>query len=180
MISIVTGTRLVAARVSGQPARAKHACTCRGNHPSTRPDPSWARWRDAAVPALRVYWADRRTLTGPVLASVTAVFQRPQEPRKTYRLHGVDHPYPYDWTDERIPFVGTPDQDQVWKAGLDVMVQAGILSDDRLVVGDGGYSRRWYTAVGEQPSVEVRLWDAILLTGISPQSSLPLPLGGAC
>jgi hypothetical protein len=114
------------------------------------------------VPALTAYWLGRPTLHSPVLASVTAIFHRPLKPRETYRLNGKDHPYPYDWTPERIPFVGTPDQDQVWKAGLDVLVQAGILFDDRLVVGDAGKSRRWYAAEGEQPCVEVRLWKAIL------------------
>lgn len=152
------GRPLVAVRIHGQPARAKHACTCRGGHPGTRPDDSWKAWRAGAVPGLRAWWAGQDPITGPVVAQVVAVFQRPKAPRRRYTLGGVERPYPYPWTSDRVPYVGTPDWDQVGKAGVDVLVKAGILLDDPLVVDAS--TPRWYTAVGESPSVEVRLWAA--------------------
>lgn len=152
------GTPLVAVRIHGQPARAKHACTCVGGHPGTRPDDGWKAWRGAAVPNLAAWWAGREPIALPVVAQVVAVFQRPRSPRRTYTLRGVERPYPYAWTDARVPFVGRPDWDQVGKAGVDVLVQAGILLDDPLVVD--ATTPRWYTAVGESPCVEVRLWAA--------------------
>jgi Holliday junction resolvase RusA-like endonuclease len=110
------------------------------------------------VPNLREWWAGRDPIAVPVVAQVVALFQRPQKPRLTFTLRGVERPYPYPWTDGRVPFVGRPDWDQVGKAGVDVLVQAGILLDDPLVVD--ATTPRWYTAVGESPCVEVRLWTA--------------------
>lgn len=152
------GKPLVACRIAGQPVRAKHACTCFNNHPSTRPIENWAEWRAAAVGGLSLWWDGRPTIAVPVIAQVTAVFERPREPRTTYTLKGVERPYPFAWTSGRVQFVGRPDWDQVGKAAVDVLVHAGILLDDPLVT-DGG-TPRWYAAEGEGPCVEVRLWHA--------------------
>lgn len=103
-------------------------------------------------------WGPQLPIDVPVIVQVTAVFARPARPRRTYTLKGVVRPYPYPWTSERIPYVGRPDWDQVGKAGVDVLVQAGILVDDPLVV-DGG-TPRWYAAEGELPGVELRVWSA--------------------
>lgn len=170
--------QLLAVVLDGQPQRAKHACQClaKGKRrkidgawwvpldrilPSTRPEEKWKEWRDESVASLLELKAelDLPRLRVPVLARVTAVFRRPQGKKTTHTLDGVEEAYPYEWVPERVPFVGKPDHDQVWKAALDVCVQAQLLVDDRLVVGDKG-SRRWYAAEGEDPCVEVRLWRA--------------------
>lgn len=156
--------RLFGARIPGQPARAKHACTCRVvrvgtrwvGRPGTRPLDAWSEWRDAVVPQLQARWR-HPPITTAVRARVVAVFQRPLEPRLTHTCKGLTLPYPYEWTDERVGFVGKPDWDQVYKAATDVLVHAGILLDDELVVGPFG-GGRWYAAEGEGPCVEVSLW----------------------
>lgn len=166
-------TLLLELRVEGRPPRAKHhpQVVARGPRmqvgghkwvrldlvsPGTRPDPTWEAWRSDVVPELRAMGL--ATIDQPVIAGVCAVFPRPQSPRKTYRLRGVDRPYPAPWTSDRVPFVGRPDHDQVVKAGVDVLVQGGLLVDDPLVVGYVGGISRWYAAVGEEPHVHLTLW----------------------
>lgn len=152
-------TPLLSVYLAGEPARAKHACTCHGGHPGTRPLKEWAAWRGEQVATLREQFPGREPIAVPVFAQVVAVFARPQTKRTKYKLGGVERPYPFPWTQQRVGFVGRPDHDQVWKAGLDVLVQSGLLLDDPLVVGDHG-STRWYAASGEPPHVEVTLWEA--------------------
>lgn len=152
-------TPLLSVYLAGEPARAKHACTCHGGHPGTRPLKEWAAWRGEQVATLREQFPGREPIAVPVFAQVVAVFARPQAKRTKYKLGGVERPYPFPWTQQRVGFVGRPDHDQVWKAGLDVLVQSGLLLDDPLVVGDHG-STRWYAASGELPHVEVTLWEA--------------------
>lgn len=144
--------------IHGEPQRSKHLCTCRGKHPSTRPDPGWERWRNKAVEAL----APLRRLPPidyPICAQVVAVFARPKGRKTRYTLGGVERPYPWAWTSDRVRFIGTPDADQVQKAGVDVLVQAGILLDDSLVEPIG--TPRWYAAEGEEPRTEVRFWRSV-------------------
>lgn len=155
LVTVAT-RRLFGARIPGQPARAKHGCTCQGKHGRTYPLEVWADWRNAVVPQLQARWR-RPPITTAVRARVVAVFARPQEPRVTITCKGQELPYPFAWTSGRVGFAGTPDWDQVYKAATDVLVHAGILLDDQLVMGpDGG--GRWYAAEGEGPSVEVSLW----------------------
>lgn len=150
---------LFEAVIPGEPQRSKHLCTCHGRHPDTRPDPGWDRWRAYAVALLRPLWRGREPLRVPVVAEVVAVFTRPKARRRTCTAKGVELPYPWPWDAGRIPYIGTPDWDQVGKAGVDVMVQAGILADDPLVVD--AHTPRFYAAKGEGPSVTVRLWGAL-------------------
>lgn len=159
------GTLLLAVKLNAAPQRSKHAPTVsrKGRHagrPTTRPDPRWAAWRDAMVIALRSWGAGRACIVGPVLVDVQAIFKRPKHPRTDYVLDGVTRPYPYPWTAGRVGFIGDPDHDQVTKAAVDVVKQAGLLGDDTLVVGYAGGPSRWYAAVGESAHVEVRLWAA--------------------
>lgn len=173
------GTLLAGVRVDGQPVRAKHACVCHplgarrkmsgavwvridAIVPGTRPMDTWRDWRDDAVEDLKLVAQEQgwRTYNEPVIAGVVAVFRRPRTPRKNYQLKKVVRPYPFEWTEGRVGFVGRPDHDQVVKAGVDVMVQAGILCDDPLVVGYAPGISRWYAAIGEEPHLEVRLWSA--------------------
>lgn len=159
--------------MDGKPPRAKHhpRVVARGPRldirgekwvrldlvsPSTRPDPTWDSWRSEIVPELRALGMS--PIDKPVLAHVVAVFPRPQQPRKSYRLKGVDRPYPVPWTSGRVLFVGRPDHDQVVKAGVDVLVQGGLLVDDPLVVGYVGGPSRFYAAEGEEAHVELSLW----------------------
>jgi Holliday junction resolvase RusA-like endonuclease len=150
--------RIAGWRIPGDPVRAKHACTCVGKHGRTYPLEAWREWRDAVVPLLRSRWR-RPPIDLPVRARVDVVFRRPATPRRTHLVREVELPYPYEWTDGRVGFVGTPDWDQVYKAATDVLVHAGILLDDRLIRGPHG-GDRWYAARAEGPCVEVSLWTA--------------------
>lgn len=165
------GTLLLALWFDGQPQRSATKCTCLGKpkpKPRARPDKLWGKWRDAMVADLREL--GRPMIVEPVIAQVVAVFARPQRPRTTYRATppkvdgvrppGVTRPYSWEWDAGRVPFIGRPDFDNVWKAALDVTVRARLLADDSLVVGPAGGCARWYAAEGEDPHVEVRLWRA--------------------
>lgn len=176
------GKPLLAVRLDGQPQRAKSDAVSIIRGPrknfdgvvwvrkdmvtaTMHPVPGWREWRDAMVEGLILEYRmdpsdERWPITEPVIAGVVAVFRRPQGDKRRYTMKGIERAYPYPWTDERVPFVGRPDADQVEKAGVDVLVRAGLLLDDPLVVGRAGGISRWYAAVGEDPHVEVRLWRA--------------------
>lgn len=159
------GTPLFALRLEGEPQRSAMKCTCYGGKPAARPDRHWATWRDAMVDDIRAMLLDMGddwtgALVCPVIVGVVAVFSRPKGKKKAFTMKGTERPYPFAWNNERVPFVGTPDHDQVVKAAVDVCVQGGILLDDPLVVGYAGGTSRFYAAIGEAPHVEVRLWRA--------------------
>lgn len=158
---------LIALRLEGEPQRSKsHPVVGKGQKRAMMVlDPEWRKWRNemvADIAGLLREMGDDWTgpLTCPVIVGVTAVFIRPQSARRSFRMKGKDRPYPFRWVEGRVPFVGTPDHDQVVKAAVDVCVQAGVLLDDPLVVGYAGGTSRWYAAIGELPHVEVRLWAA--------------------
>lgn len=145
--------------IPGEPQRSKHLCTCPRRFPDTRPDPAWKAWRTYATNLIRALWLGREPIVVPVLVEVLAVFPRPKSRRRFYTVQGQELPYPWHWTAGRVPYIGTPDWDQVGKAGVDVCVRAGVLADDPLVVS--ARTPRFYAAKGEGPCVEVRLWSAL-------------------
>ena len=159
---MVPGEVLARVTVPGEPTRSAHKPVMRGGHISTRPDPKWRDWRAMATARLRIEWGCRATLTVPVLVSVVAVFSRPKSKKRHYTVDGHAYPYPWPWDAGRVPYVGTPDWDQIGKAGVDVVKQSGILADDPLVVGVCAPFERWYAAVGERPSVTVTLFAVVV------------------
>jgi Holliday junction resolvase RusA-like endonuclease len=163
-VPTVQGVPLFAVRLDGKPQRSKHhPCVIfRNGKPTatTRPDKGWDAWRAEMRSELALLWYGKDPIRVPVIAGVTAVFPRIDSARLTYTTGGVTLAYPWAWTSGRVPYIGTPDHDQVTKAALDVLVQGGVLADDPLVVGYAGGIRRWYAAEGERPCVEVRLWAA--------------------
>lgn len=150
---------LFEASLAGEPQRSKSHPRIRGGRITMQADDAWAAYRVRAISLLRPLWRGRESIVVPVVVEVVAVFSRPQAPRRHYTVKGERLPYPWPWTNARVPFVGTPDWDQVGKAAVDVCVQAGILADDPLVVE--GRTTRWYAAAGEGPSVTVCLWGAL-------------------
>ena len=161
MTALVAGESLACVTVPLAPQRSKHKPVMRGGQLDMRPDKAWASWRAAAVMVLRSQWRGRAPIHAPVLPRIVAVFERPKKPRLTYTIGGVERPYPWEWTPDRVPFIGTPDWDQVGKAAIDVVKQAGILVDDPLLVGVA-HMERWYAAEGERPSVTIELFAAVL------------------
>jgi Holliday junction resolvase RusA-like endonuclease len=137
---------------------ARGRCGCRAGHGIAYPDPDYDAWKAAAVQLIAYHWRAQPPIVVPVVVAVEAVHLRPPRP-KPWTLDGKRYPYPWAWTNDRRPMIGTADLDNLWKAALDAIVQAGMLADDRLVVADGG-SRKVYGAPGEAPCVEVRMWSA--------------------
>lgn len=153
------GEWVFGAVLPGEPQRSAKKPGFRGRRVTMVPDPKWEAWRDWATLVLQGLWRGRAPVHFPVLGQVVAVFSRPLKPRKTYTAAGVSHPYPWPWTDERIPYIGVPDADQLQKAGFDVAKRAGILVDDWLVEPLG--TPRYYAAAGEEARVEIRFWRSL-------------------
>jgi Holliday junction resolvase RusA-like endonuclease len=117
-------------------------------------------WLRTTAMLLREWYTDgqpgREPLSCPVVAQVIAVFARPKE-KKHVTVDG--HRVPFEWSDGRMWQLGTEDIDNIVKSVLDATVAARVLRDDRLVVLDGGSHKVW-AADGEEPHVELRIWNA--------------------
>lgn len=116
--------------------------------------PSYAAWRASATLVLRAH-ASRlrcpRIDAGPVAVSVVAVHPRAAErpawcPRAAWAPGG------------RVPAVTRMDLDNVVKAVLDALADAGVFADDRQVCRVQANS--YYAATGEAPAVHVG-WEAV-------------------
>lgn len=105
--------------------------------------PRTARWEGMAAAVLQQEW-NQSALDEPVVVDVVAVFQRPR------RLDGRNKPT------GRVPHTIKPDKDNVEKAVLDALKNAGVLRDDCRAYD--GRSAKFYAAAGEVPHVEVTLW----------------------
>jgi hypothetical protein len=93
------------------------------------------------------------------IAQIVHVATRPPALPRHVHVRKVRVECPPDPPNERAIATYDRDLDNLCKATLDGLVHAGVLLDDRLVVGDGG-SCKVYGRVGEGPSIEVRLWRA--------------------
>lgn len=106
-------------------------------------DPGTAgAWR-AAIEQIARQHAPAHPLSGPVRADLLFLFPRPA------RLTRKSSPR------ERIPHITKPDRDNLEKAALDAMTNAGIWSDDKQVFG--GFVVKLYAAMDEQPGMFVEI-----------------------
>jgi Holliday junction resolvase RusA-like endonuclease len=133
-------------------------CGCLAGHGHVYDDAEYKVWKDAAVWLLKGAYK-RPPIVVPVVVAVEAVFARPSSAPKRWTMGGKTYAYPWPWTEDRRPHIGTVDLDNLTKAALDACVQGGVLQDDRLVVRDGG-SGKSFAAVGESACVEVRFYPA--------------------
>lgn len=161
------GRPLVACRIPIEPQVAKRplATAIRSRHTRSGwaaqvyDHPAYAAWKADAIPLLRAWWAGKPPIRAPLIGQVVLVMPRPAEGLPKITIHGERMAYPFPWTGGRCYHLGTEDLDNLRKGPLDVLVQAGVVADDRLIVEDGG-SRKVYAAELEDPCVEVRLWHA--------------------
>lgn len=103
-----------------------------------------ATWEREAAKVLRAGYEFKDALAEPVAVEVDAVSSRPK------RLLRKKDP------DDRLWRTEKPDIDNVVKAALDALQQAGVLSDDKFVVSLR--ARSLYVARGEEPHVEIRVF----------------------
>lgn len=129
---------------------------------------AYQKWRTRSIREIAVWWGRKEPLRMPLVCSVVSVFERPDRP-PTSTIDGHRTPYPWPWTSGRLVSLGLGDADNLAKGILDVLQRVPtplgmetawtpVLADDRLVVDLR--STRWWTAEGEEPCVEVRLWHA--------------------
>jgi len=110
-----------------------------------------ATWEASAEWALRGAWLGRESLNHPVAVTVWAVGRRPQSQVPSDRKLAA-HPE----LGLRMWRPTKPDVDNVIKAALDALVNAGVLRDDVLVVDVRGLSLWASIAEGPKVVIEVR------------------------
>lgn len=93
--------------------------------------------------ALACYGKHRGPIDTLMHVHINAYFPRPQ------RLLKASSP------GEAIPHGEKPDKDNVEKAILDAMVDAGLIAKDQRVCGGGTF--KWYVAKGKAPGVRIRI-----------------------
>lgn len=151
------GTPIFGAMLPIEPRSASRPrAGLRGNKLMSYNDDEYTAWKRAAAMMLQNVAGPIAPLNRLVIASVLAVFARPERrPKPTVEGEEV----PLHWHDGRC-WAGAirSDVDNIAKAVLDAAVQGGIIADDRLVVELR--SRKVYAAKGEKPCVELRLYDA--------------------
>lgn len=157
---------LVGLRIPGQPVPARREVRQgRGQrHASAAWSTRYRAWKADAVRYLRRWTRTPQGLAlledGPLtsiglVVRCTAIVERPQRvPR--YTVDGRTVAYPYPWTPDRRPHLGTMDCNNLSKGPPDAMVRAGILQDDRWLFVE--QPSKWYAAEGERAGTEVRLW----------------------
>lgn len=109
----------------------------------TPEDGDYARWRQAAVLLLRAARRGAPALTGPLGIRLVCLFKMPAGE------HRVRDPRPRRWHTSK------PDADNVLKAVMDAMVEAGWLADDAPVAQVE--VQKIVAAQGEAPSIHVTL-----------------------
>jgi Holliday junction resolvase RusA-like endonuclease len=102
-------------------------------------------WKTIIRNAATAAW-DRVPFTGPTSIIATVIFARPKSHLK--RNGDVKENAP-------IWHIGKPDRDNIDKALLDALVDAGILADDKQVCSGGIF--KVYVAPGEFPGIEVEI-----------------------
>lgn len=92
--------------------------------------PEYTDWKHNAAMDLKAYWKHEQINGGYISLSIDVVCSRPKS------LTRKKDP------DGRIPHNKKPDVDNIAKAVMDSMVEAGIMSDDKLV--NQLFIRKWY------------------------------------
>jgi Holliday junction resolvase RusA-like endonuclease len=159
------GLPLAAFRLELSPQVAQRGrCGCRAGHGYVYDDEGYKAWKKLAVPSVMAYLEGKGddwtgAISCPMVVQVVAVFARPAKEPRTYTVKSQVLRHPWPWPDGRFIHTGPEDLDNLRKAVLDVMQQAGVILDDRLA-GEDGNSRKVWAARGEAPCVEVRVWRA--------------------
>ena len=126
---------------------------------------TYKAWKSAAVVDLAGFRRELEAreaplpLFGAYVVEAVAVFHRPRFAPTYVRTENgrkVRRPYPLPWTDDRRPYLATPDYDNLAKGVGDCLEAAKVLSNDSTLFW--GTSTKWYAAVGELPHTEIRLW----------------------
>lgn len=160
--------------IRGQPIPAgreakvvgRHRCSSAGAKCGRRALLAWratySAWKDAARPQVERWLTRQPTVfrrEAPfsglgISVDVLCVFKRPaSRPVLTVAKRRV--PYPYPWDGSRVPMLGTVDWENLAKGPCDVLVEAGVLQDDRWI--SQGRCTKLYAAEGEGPHVVVTL-----------------------
>jgi len=126
-------------RVYTPPVREKIG-TMTGGKPIYGPD-KLQPWKERI--ALACYGKHRGAIDQLMHVHIDAYFPRPQRLLKKSSPQGA------------IPHGEKPDKDNVEKAILDAMVDAGLIAKDQRVCGGGTF--KWYVAVGSSPGARIRI-----------------------
>lgn len=161
------GDPLLAVRLPGRP-RPVERTVDRGR---IVPSGEYARWLTRVVRGLERHRhrEDLPTVSTFVWAGVVVVYPRPATWAPQFRIRPAKYragersamiPNPFGGRSHpgRYQCGAGADVDNLWKGPIDALTASGLLLDDRLIVW--GWCRKFYTAEGEAPCVEVRLWSA--------------------
>ena len=130
--------------IPGDPVgKGRPRVTVRAGHAHAYTPQRTAAWESGAAWLMRNEWGIRAPYEGIVRVTVEAVASRPK------RLLRKGDPEGRMWRPAK------PDADNVLKAVLDALVNAGVLRDDVQAVEV--IARSWYASKGEGPSVEVNV-----------------------
>ena len=110
--------------------------------------PGYRRWEDASVWFARQIRVGRQidTLLVPIVVSATFVMPRP---KTVLKREGTG----------RKPSSKRPDMSNLCKALDDVLERSGWIADDSQIV-EYRSTRKVRAAEGEQPKIEIELWEA--------------------
>ena len=109
--------------IPGDPVgKGRPRLTTRGGHAHAYTPGKTAAWEAGAAHLMRTEWAGKAPYEGPVMVTVSAVASRPK------RLLRRGDP------DGRMWRTTKPDVDNVLKAVMDALVNAGVIRDDVQVV----------------------------------------------
>lgn len=130
--------------IPGDPVgKGRPRVTVRNGHARAYTPAKTASWESGAAWLMRNEWGIHAPYEGPVRVTVEAVASRPK------RLLRKADPEGRMWR------CAKPDVDNVLKAVLDALVNAGVLRDDVQAVEV--VARSWYASRSEGPAVEVRV-----------------------
>jgi len=144
---------LLKVRIPGPPPTKERARTFideKGKSRTVTPKRTRA-WEEKATGWFRIAWRGAALKNVPVRLDLTAVVKRPESMNDTN-------------PDERLPYLGTPDIDNILKIVADSLapqksnkrVWVRVLANDRFIVETS--SRKLYGKVGEESAVYVELW----------------------
>ena len=134
----------------------------------------FAQWKKDLTILLRQNWRGRPPINGPIRARLVFVVPRPQsrpmvQPTTTETVRGISRKIPNPrhagghwlvgkdaWIlGQRVPCPVKPDRDRYLNALQDALTDAGVWWDDAQVCG--GETLKFYAAVGEEPSIYLRV-----------------------
>lgn len=156
---------------AGKPCRAcgKRAKMWAASRPDS--DHGHPEWVALAQSKVAMAWWGNKPLNGPLRVTLAFVLPRPKTrpnvPKVVVR-DGFKVPNPRYQTDfivsaedwkrgERVWCPRTPDLDRLTNAVFDVCTKCAVWWDDSQAVTWGRGTGKWYAAVGEEPSIRLRV-----------------------